>query len=291
MKITNSKFQYAITDVDEDVIKTKLKEENDILMLDGFESFCNLAKIHPHDTVTIGSETGYGKTALAINLINKLLKNYNVAYFNLSNSERDIYTRLIKSYNNEPELTKENEEKYYEFLERKNTSLFVLNENNLNIIVAMIQEIINALNKPLVVIVDTLHDIECNSDDSSYENTKTITSKLRQLTLKNDIIMFNMCHFNRHSVKSKSSTIDCDMHSFIDASAIENDSTHVVIFGEKKGNYYLILKKNRYGEKGVITKTIVDYNRKTQSIKERFEYLSEEEIEKIREEMEKMDRI
>lgn len=283
MKITDSKFQSALCN--KDVIEAKFKEvianDEDILMLDGFESFCNLAKIHNHDTVNIGSETGYGKTALAINLINKLLKNYNVAYFNLSNSERDIYTRLIKSYNNEPKLTEENKEKYYEFLKRNDTSLFVLNENNLNIIIVMIQEIINALNKPLVVIVDTLHDIECDSNDSSYENTKTITSRLRQLTLKNNIIMFNMCHFNRHSVKSKSSTIDCDMHSFIDSSAIENDSTHVVIFGEKKGNDYLILKKNRYGKKDNATKTIIDYNRKTQSIKEYFEYLSEEEIAKM----------
>lgn len=117
MNITDSNFQFVISDVDEDIIEAKLKEENDdILMLDGFESFCNLAKIHNHDTVTIGSETGYGKTTLAINLINKLLKNYNVAYFNLSNPERDIYTRLIKSYNNKSDITEESRKEYYEYL-------------------------------------------------------------------------------------------------------------------------------------------------------------------------------
>ena len=76
MKIADSKFQYAI--LNKNVVEAKLKEaivnDEDILMLDGFESFCNLAKIHNHDTVSIGSETGYGRTALAINLINKLLK-------------------------------------------------------------------------------------------------------------------------------------------------------------------------------------------------------------------------
>lgn len=269
MKITNKKYQLVVSNVDEDVIETKLKEENneDILMLDGLECFSKSARIHIHDTITIGAETGYGKTTFAINLINKLLKNYSVVYFNLDNSERDVYVRLIQNYNNKLELTKENRKGYYEYLKRNNTSLFVLNENNLNVISAIIQDIINALNKPLAVIVDTLHNVEHNSTDS-YESTKTTTNKLRQLTLTNDIIMFNICQFNRSSVKGKSSTIDCDIHSFADASNIEKDSTHVVFFGEKNKKDYIVFKKNRYDNDSINNPIEVKYNRKTKVISE-----------------------
>lgn len=267
MKITSKKYQ-SVT-FNKDVIEAKLKEENDddILMLDGLECFSKSARIHNHDTITIGAETGYGKTTLAINLINKSLKSYNVVYFNLDNSERDVCVRLIQNYSNESEITEENREKYYEYLEKNNTSLIVINKNNLNAILAIIQDITSMLNEPLVVVIDTLHNVEHNSTDS-YESTKITTNKLRQLTLNNDIIMFNICQFNRNSVKSKSSTIDCDIHSFADASNIEKDSTHVVFFGEKNKKDYIVFKKNRYDNDSINNPIEVKYNRKTKVISE-----------------------
>ena len=267
MKLTNKKFKSVV--INREKIKQELEKANDkdILMLDELENFSKSAKIHIHDTVTIGAETGYGKTTFAINIVNKTLKKYNVVYFNLDNSDRDIYTRLIQNYNKSSVINEENEEKYYEYLENVDNSLVILKENNLNTITTMIQEISDSLNEPLVVIVDTLHNIE-HSNNDSYESTKITTNNLKQLTLRNDIIMFNICQFNRSSVKGKNSTMDCDVHSFADASNIEKDSTHVVFVGEKNNQDYIVFKKNRYNYDSINNPIKIKYDRETKEISE-----------------------
>lgn len=267
MKINNKKFKDSI--LSREKIESELKKANDenVLMLDGLEYFSTLAKIHNHDTVTIGAETGYGKTTFAINIANKLLKNYNVVYFNLDNSDGDVYTRLIQNYNKSKEVTDDNKENYYKYLENNDTSLLILKENNLNTIISTLKEITDMLDEPLVVIIDTLHNIEHNNHDS-YESTKITTNNLRQLTLHNDIIMFNICQFNRSSVKSKNSTMDCDVHSFADASNIEKDSTHVVFVGEKNNKDYIVFKKNRYNYESINNPIEIKYDRETKEISE-----------------------
>lgn len=225
MKYAEKEFKSMVTNREN--IKKELEKE-DIFMVDRLKEFCDLAQIHIHDVVTISGSTDDWKTDIAIDIVNNALKHYSVLYFNLDNSDSDIYTRLIQNYNNSSVLNEENKEKYYEYLESVDNSLIMSKENNLDKITAMIQEISDTLNEPLVVIIDTLSYIENDSNDSM----KKTTNKLRHLTLNNDIIMFNMCK------------------CFEDARSFEEYSTHVIFWGkkycrdEKQDRNYIEFQKN-----------------------------------------------
>ena len=267
MKITDKKFQSAI--LSRDVIEAELNKTNDedILILDGLERFSKIAKIHNHDTITIGSETGYGKTALAINIANSCLKTYNVIYVNLSNNDIDMQERLIAQATNcdIDDITDDIVDRYCDDILKDCNQLMFFNDANLDNVINFIKDVCSISKQTVIVIIDNINNIYTNSHN--YEKLEEVSKELRKLSRNTNIILFNLAQLSRASIKAENSIIDCNVHSFADA-RIENHSTHVIFFGEKNFKDYLILKKNRYGVKGVETQTEVDYCRKTQNIKE-----------------------
>lgn len=255
----------------------KNKEESnskEYLNIDNLSNFSSYGKIHVHDTVTIGAETGYGKTALAVNIANSCLKAYNVIYVNLDSNNIDIQERLIAQATkcNIDDITDDIADRYYDEILEDCKTLMFLNDTKLDSVIKFIEDICSILKEqavaqPIVVIIDTINNIDTRKN-SSYENLKEVSKALRSLTRKTNIIMFNLAQLNRASKKAEKSIIDCDVHSFTDASDIENDSTQVILFGEKEGKDILVFKKNRYNSDSINKHIQVDYNRTNQVIKE-----------------------
>ena len=252
-----------------DSYKKNLEESNntDILYIDNLLNLSSEAKIKVHDTITIGAETGYGKTALAVNIANSCLNAYNVVYVNVDSNNIDIQQRLISQATkcNIDDITIDKAYDYYNTFLLNKKKLMFLNDTNLDNIIKFIKAINEQSNVTIVVIIDTINNID-TSKNSSYENLKEVSKKLRDLTRNSNIIMFNLAQLNRASKKSEKSIIDCDMHSFTDASDIENDSTQVLLFGEKNGKDYITVKKNRYNSSCINNNIEVNYKRENQVI-------------------------
>ena len=95
--------------ITEEDLKKCLNSDNKAITGLGLPRLEAYLKMKEHDLMVISaSGTGGGKTALALNILSELSKNYQCVYFNMEMAEEDIKERLISIQSGVPMNTLEN---------------------------------------------------------------------------------------------------------------------------------------------------------------------------------------
>lgn len=241
------------------------------LNVKGFETLFGYLQIDEGDIITIGAQTGYGKSAFLLNVYARLMfdSEYMCHYFNLEVSKREMYMRLMamisgiekfklkENYGNDKLLQVENaivkSDSYIK------TGSVDLDEFKRTILSNYVK------GKKNIVFIDHIGLLASN-DKSLRGETEVVTDnmkKIRSFALDHGLIIINACQFNRESNKSG----DITLNSFKSSGEIEFSSTHCLVlhpFDNNTANklripdvnekneayYYIAILKNRNGYVG-----------------------------------------
>lgn len=239
-----------------------LQNANDkFLTFKGFPVFSKAAKIQTHDYVIIAAETGAGKSALAINLLNSLMEKYECIYLNLEMDNLTLLRRLIAiksgqltlskvyKYKQEPKVKTEIESTLKE-LERAQPLRFINDVYSVDDLNSLIQTLTAGKTEPTVIFIDHALLLETpNRTGGNYERATYISEKLRKIALANNIILIALTQQNRAGKADQKAP---ELHSLKGSGSFENDATHVVFIWTDPDSErsYLMIKKNRNGESG-----------------------------------------
>ena len=156
----------------------------------GYPLLDSSLKLMQNDFLIIGAGTGQGKTAFAINLLNRVSKDYKCIYFNMEMSPAILYKRMIgsmtnitlKELENINELSLEDKNKVKKAMETYQEREITL-VNKVTSIKEM-QKIVERAktDKHIVVFVDHLGLVK-STGNSLYEKTTNVAKGLRTLFL------------------------------------------------------------------------------------------------------------
>ena len=241
-----------------------------------FPEFSKVAKIGVNDSVVLAADTGGGKSSLAINLIDDLIDNYPVLYFNLEMKEITVLRRLvsihsgltldqIEGYKNDPQTAQKVKDALKDITERK--PLQVISDTcSLEDVEALVlgSTRYRGADEPTIVIIDHSLLIKDKEPDR-YKRFTAISEKLHDLANHNNIIIFSLLQQNRTGKKSETESPKND--SLKESGSWENDATRIVfLWWDPTANCKkLLITKNRDGKLGSF---VLDYNAQTQKYRE-----------------------
>jgi len=207
----------------------------------------------------IGAYTSYGKSMLAIQLCNNILKyNAHVLFFSLEMGSKQIANRLLAN------ISQQNVENFI-YSDRGNTetqmAYDLLNKKNLEIFDSVrnypdVMNIVKARksqNKCDVVIIDYIQNFSTKGYKTKLEMLQEVSHGLQTIAIKEDVAVICLSQVNRDSVKNKS-----EAFGFKGAGDIEESGDVCIsiertkINGEFTEEFKLNVSKNRHGSTGIV---------------------------------------
>lgn len=283
-------MEYNLLNSKDLILKIMEKEKEPYIVFKSYPQLSDKLGIRNGETITIAGETGYGKSAFVLNLINDAIqmKDTDVCYFNLEMSDRSILKRLtaIELDINCKDVNVDKVLEYCDTVISTGNNLIINDTNDINEIIQRIIEKSNDGRKTLYFIdhIGVLRD-NLKYFSNRQDEVKSIMDKLRRCSKTNDVNIFIVSQLNR-SNKEQYSILECPITSFAESSSIEQYSTICLFIGEekqrgKRKKDAIAIKKNRDGENNVLIEIM--YSREKQTIKELYYdfNLTEEEIEKM----------
>lgn len=240
----------------EDLNKT-LTIEQRIIDFAGFQRTRSLLNLRQTDLCVIAAYTGKGKTALGLNIMEDLSRNYEVFYVNLEMGISSLRRRIlaINSGYKVSELERFNflsEERKKEISDKtnfiKDRKIYISNGSKS---ISDLRELVASRgNKHCVFIID--HIGLLNSDGRSlYEKMTNVAKELRKMCLDYNVTIIALCQLSRQGAKGQP-----DLSMLRDSGEIEQSATKVIfLYSEDSINgeeYYINIAKNRDGMTGKI---------------------------------------
>ena len=216
--------------------------------------------ISEHDLVIVAGETGGGKTTFALNLLNRMSKNYQCVYINMEMSKNVLYKRLVSmssgieimKLNNLENLTKEEKQLAKDtMLDLEKRKIMVLNKSfKIDEIKKQIANIKN--DKHTIVFVDHIGLIK-STGNSLYEKMTNVAKELRAISLDYNCTIIGLCQLSRESQKNND---EPKLQDLRDSGEIEQSSRKVILLynttKDLKSRVYdmkVIIAKNDDGNK------------------------------------------
>lgn len=219
----------------EDVITT-LTEENEQILV-GYPVLDANLKLMKTDFLIVGSGTGTGKTAFALNLLYNLSKKYQCVYFNMEMSKKILYKRMVsmatgitmKEIENYKELREDKKTLIKDQLQHiENSKIIMLNGSyDIQSIKRNIMNIKTDL--PIVAILDHIGLIK-SKGNSLYERMTEIAKQIRQLCLECNVTIIGVCQLSRESQKSNEVPTIQDLR---DSGEIEQSARKIILLHDK----------------------------------------------------------
>lgn len=165
--------------------------------------------INENDVVVLSGMSGFGKTALALNIMNDLSDRYSCVYINIELSENEFIQRLI-CINTGISMFKLNSKKFNDNEKRKiNDFKNKLKSMNIKVFhgsqtIESIQQIVGSLpqDKHHIVFIDHIGRISVPAGDR-YTAMTRYAIMLRNMTLDYNCTIFELCQLSRESIKSE----------------------------------------------------------------------------------------
>lgn len=216
--------------------------------------------ISEHDLVIVAGATGGGKTTFALNLLNRMSKNYQCVYINMEMSKNVLYKRLVSmssgieimKLNNLENLTKEEKQLAKDtMLDLEKRKIMVLNKSfKIDEIKKQIANIKN--DKHTIVFVDHIGLIK-STGNSLYEKMTNVAKELRAISLDYNCTIIGLCQLSRESQKNND---EPKLQDLRDSGEIEQSSRKVILLynttKDLKSRVYdmkVIIAKNDDGNK------------------------------------------
>jgi len=272
----------------EDAVNEFKTADGRFLEFKSFPQFSKTAKIKKHDSVVIAADTGAGKSALALNFINDLNKDYPVLYFNLEMNNFTVLKRLvairsgmelkrIEGYQKDEKTAAEVNKTIKDIASGKPLQM-PKNVYNLKAIEAEIKKATEDREEITIVFIDHALLIKTGDkvlDRDDYRRFTHISEELRRIAQQYNIILFALCQQNRNGKDNEKEPPKNS--SLKNSGSWENDATQIIFLWKdpelKEDQRRLILSKNRDGE---YKDFIVDFYKYKQTFHEEIEQPPEE---------------
>ena len=256
----------------EDVMNSLFNERRQLKL--GYEEFDKDLNLSQNDLLIIGTGSGTGKTAFALNLLLKLCENYQCIYFNMEMSKDILYKRLIaiktgislKGLNNIRNLSSSDLERVSVASSDLENIILINGSINTPIVKKNILNI--KTDKHIVVFLDHIGLVKA-SGNSLYEKMTNVAKDLRTICLDCNCTIIGLCQLSRGSQKNNEMPKLQDLR---DSGEIEQSARKVVLlYDEEKDstnenhNMKMIIAKNDDGNR--VIKDFV-FERYTQRFKE-----------------------
>ncbi len=247
-------------------ITDNINNEKIGIKLSKFPKLSEALKLVQGDFLIIGANTGVGKSALLLNLMNNLMNDYQCIYFNMEMSKSTIYKRILSIKSGIPLNNINNPASSHQ---RDLLNVTLDNISKMKIIVehkaTYLQEIKQIIarhkddNKHTIIFLDHIGLIKCDKKNI-YEQTTEVAKSLRQFCLDYDCTIIAACQLNRASYNSK----ELNASMLKDSGELENSSSKVILLYKNKNekskdkfveNMILDIVKNRDGRIGKIAYT------------------------------------
>jgi replicative DNA helicase len=251
-----------------DDLKNTLTTEQRALKLVGYPNIRNMANLKETDLLVIGACTGKGKSALALNLLEDLSRNYPCTYINMEMGVASVHKRMIaihtgipidelERFKYLPPVRQDEILKASKFINERHITL-VNSSQNIN----SIREIISSHNNEHhVIFVDHIGLIR-SPGNSLYERMTYTAKELRKMSLDYNATIIALCQLSRQAAQQKKP----DLNMLRDSGEIEQSATKVMLlYSEDTGSgekYYIDIAKNRDGRTGTIPITFTKNNQK-----------------------------
>lgn len=236
-----------------------------------FDRFSTLEKklnLRENDFVVLAGGTGVGKSAVALNLMEDLSKEYQCLYFNLEMVEEELYQRLISinsTYN--CSVIERYENLPQNDLEKVNASIMDISKRKIDIInnsvtLDRLKSFIATYKTDghFIVFIDHIGLIGTRAK-TSYERMTEIAKELRKISLDYNCTIIGLCQLSRNATKETKPSLSM----LRDSGEIEQSASKVVFVWEVDGEYSLVTEKNRSAPKSIID---IGYNKANQLIYE-----------------------
>lgn len=271
--------------ITEEDLKKCLNSDNKAIKGLGLPRLEAYLKMKEHDFMVISaSGTGGGKTALALNILSELSKNYQCVYFNMEMAEEDIKERLISIQSGVPMNTLENykhmtdkklknriDEAMKEIGEHKRIDIHTGAKS-----LEAIKATINRMDpeEHIIVFIDHIGMIRGFSRSSLYEKTTEIAKTLRAMALNHNITIIALSQVSRQQ-NQQGNTRNREneaptLSRLKESGEIENSARQVIfIYFKTEDNYFIHIAKNTRGEVGIDIP--ITFTKNTMTIRERWE--------------------
>lgn len=269
--------------ITEEDLKKCLNSDNKAIKGLGLPRLEAYLKMKEHDLMVISaSGTGGGKTALALNILSELSKNYQCVYFNMEMAEEDIKERLISIQSGVPMNTLENykhmtdkklknriDEAMKEIGEHKRIDIHTGAKS-----LEAIKATINRMDpeEHIIVFIDHIGMIRGFSRSSLYEKTTEIAKTLRAMALNHNITIIALSQVSRQQ-NQQGNTRNREneaptLSRLKESGEIENSARQVIfIYFKTEDNYFIHIAKNTRGEVGIDIP--ITFTKNTMTIRER----------------------
>lgn len=271
--INNLKISsYSNISKDELIQSLETSQEN-VLNLYYYPILNNVLELSEHDLIIIGANTGNGKSAFAINLMNDLSRNYPCVYFNFEISKKEFHYRMIsinsgmnikdiKRYKVLSEDEKETINKCVNNLSKREIKIIEKSKT-----LKDIEHILSDLdtNTHTIVFIDHLLLIKSNKNNGLRENITEIAQELRRFSIDYNITIIALCQLNRASNENRNDGKPY-LSALKESGEIENSASKVLfLYYDNNNNYKVSISKNRSGRLGEFN---LNWNVQTQEIRE-----------------------
>lgn len=281
-------YSSGFEQLEQEIKNNEFEDRHSKGMPSGFKELDKLTGgIHNGELITIGAETGFGKTTFTTNMACNLLKSLNkstdnkykevVLFYSMEMDARELQERILVTFSdltldkfNQKGTQKDRDIAIKTLQELKELNLIIKDKAGITVQDIEI-DLLSAEKQNYIVkavFIDYLQKMEIknsNPNKKTEEVTK-ISNDLKQLALHKKIPIVTIAQFNRnYSNKDRTTPENTD---FKNSSSIEQDSNIIILMYQKhktKANTdnpdpYIIednkiiikVSKNRHGDKGIV---------------------------------------
>lgn len=254
---------------EKELIET-LTTEQKVIDFVGFSRTRSLLNLRETDLCVIAAYTGKGKTALALNFMEDLSKNYDIVYVNLEMGIASLRKRMMSIHSG----VKIRDLERYNFLNQSQKNEILkkvkfINERKIEVTkgsqsIDTLRELIASKgNKHTVYVIDHIGLLHAEGR-SLYEKMTQVAKELRKMSLDYNATIIALCQLSRQGAKGKP-----DLSMLRDSGEIEQSATKVMFLYSEESidgeDYFISIAKNRDGMTGRIA---IRFDKATQIISE-----------------------
>lgn len=262
----NSEYESLTSDLFVEVLEKAQRN----LFFAGFQNLRAIGNFKETDLTVIAAYTGKGKSALALNLLEDLSRNYECYYINLEMSVSQLKMRMISIHTginiSDLErfkyLSKETQEKIkskVKFIDERKITLV----NDSQSIESLRNIIASNNNEHKIYFIDHIGLLKVKGNNL-YEKMTLIAKELRSICLDYNATIFALSQVSRSGAKGK-----LDLSMLRDSGELEQSASKVILMYSEEviqgEQYYLEVAKNRDGNIGRIP---IKFDKSTQIIRD-----------------------
>lgn len=241
-----------------DIYNSLIQKDTKIKL--GYPYLDNALNLSKNDLLIVAGGTGTGKTAFALNLLNKLSNDYQCIYFNMEMSKKILYKRLlaintgitIKELENLDKLSDRDKNDVSEKMQDIERRKIIL-VNKVTDTEEIKKDIANInTDKHIIAFVDHIGLIRTKGNNL-YEKMTNIAKELRSISMNNDCTLIGLCQLSRESQRSGD---EPKLQDLRDSGEIEQSARKVLFLNNKTENKEqrihqmdIIIAKNDDGDK------------------------------------------